>query len=59
MTFKEFLLAESNVKKAKKIRILAKDKAKKNNPEEDEDRAGWGADPHQGASGGNNPRISG
>jgi len=58
MTFKNFLLGGANYKKAKKIQILAKDKAKKNNPGEDEDRAGWGADPHQGASGGNNPRMS-
>lgn len=58
MTFKEFLLAESNFKKAKKIQILAKDKAKKNNPGDTEDRAGWDVDPHQGASGGNNPRMS-
>ena len=58
MTFREFLLAESNLKKAKKIQILAKDMAKKNNPCNAEDRAGWSVDPHQGASGGNNPRMS-
>ncbi len=59
MTFRDFLLTEtgSNFKKAKKIQILAKDKAKENNPGETEDRAGWAVDPHQGA-GGNNPRMS-
>lgn len=37
-----------NFSKAKKIRAQLKDKAKKNNPGETEERAGWGVDPHQG-----------
>lgn len=38
-----------NMKRAKKIRAKLKDKAKKNNPGENEHRGGWGADPHQGS----------
>ena len=37
-----------NVSKAKRICAKAKGKAKKNNPGETEERAGWGVDPHQG-----------
>ncbi len=37
-----------NRKKAKRIRMLKMDKAKKNNPTDGEDRSGWAADPHQG-----------
>lgn len=33
---------------AKRIANAAKDKAKKNNPEETETPSGWRADPHQG-----------
>lgn len=41
----------ANTKKAKKIRIVMKYKAKKANPGETEDRAGWAVDPHQGTVG--------
>jgi hypothetical protein len=37
-----------NTKKAKRIRVALKDKAKANNPGETEDRGGWSVDPHQG-----------
>jgi hypothetical protein len=38
-----------NTKKAKALRAKAKEKAKSNNPGDTEDRAGWGADAHQGS----------
>ena len=39
----------SNRQKAKQIRAKAKDKAKKNNRDEDEPVHGWYSDPHQGS----------
>lgn len=37
-----------NMRKAKKIRMIQKDKAKSNNPGDGTGRAGWAADPYQG-----------
>mgnify|MGYP000085243999 CR=1 FL=1 len=58
MTFDELELIPKgqNMKIAKRIRAIAKAKAKDNNGKEGETPHGWGADPHQGA-GGNNPRM--
>jgi hypothetical protein len=57
MKFEELKLNDGkNVKLAKRIRALAKDKAKKQNPEESPERGGWYVDPHQGVP--NNPRIT-
>lgn len=56
MKYDELNLIGKNGKIARRIRAIAKAAAKKNNPGETEDRAGWGVDPHQGS--GNNPRIT-
>jgi len=49
MKFKDlFPNKNSNYSKAKKIMVMAKDKAKKNNPGETELRGGWSVDAHQG-----------
>lgn len=45
-----------NMKIAKRIRALAKAKAKKSHGDEGETPHGWSAGPHQGS--GNNPRIT-
>lgn len=37
-----------SIKKAKRIRAEAKKKSKKNNPDDETERAGWSVDPHQG-----------
>ncbi len=55
MKLKE-LLPNSSRKKAKKIAALAKDKAKENNPGENEERGGWAANPYSGIP--DNPRIT-
>ncbi len=55
MKLKE-LLPNSSLKKARKIRAMAKDKAKDNNPAHTQDRGGWGANPYSGIP--DNPRIT-
>ena len=56
MKFAELELDKNNVKKARRIRALAKSIAKKNNPEQSLERGGWSVDPHQGVP--SNPRIT-
>ncbi len=51
MTFKEYLIEQSNIKKARKIRANVKDKAKNQNPEENDPQSGWNSDPRQGEVG--------
>lgn len=38
----------ANIKRAKKIRARRKEKAKSNNPGEEESNTGWAANPYQG-----------
>ncbi len=55
MKIKE-LLPNSSRKKAKKLVAQLKDIAKDNNPEENEERGGWGANIYSGIP--DNPRIT-